>query len=154
MRRKRINSRWAPSVLPQFSTRKTPSRSPPAVRTLEGMNDKGYVNSAARIGATLRTVLAGFRQGGEHAIPVLIAEQDDGEPEAVLLPYGLFQQMLQDLEDREDQGIAKLAAERIAQAPAPGEGLDNEALARLVAAGQDRADDEPPAAGGSGLGEH
>lgn len=117
------------------------------------MNEKDHVHSAARIGATLRTVLAGYRQGGQRAVPVLIAEQDGGNPEAVLLPWVLFQQMLQGLEDREDQGIAELAAERIAQAPAHGEGLDNEALARLVAAGQDAADDEPSPPGGS-LGEY
>ena len=111
------------------------------------MSDNGYVHSARRIGATLRTILGGFRQGGEQAVPVLIAEHDGGEPEAVLLPWNLFQQMLHELEDREDHRIEEVAAQRIAQAPAPGEGLGNEALARLVAAGQTEAADEPPAPG-------
>jgi hypothetical protein len=108
------------------------------------MSDRNDVHSAARISATLRTLLAGFRQGGEKALPVLVSEHDGGEPAAVLLPYDLFRQLLQGLEDREDRAVAALADERIARAPASGHGLDNAALARMVESGRSQPPDAGP----------
>ena len=113
------------------------------------MSEHQDVHSAARVAATLRTVLEGFREGGERAVPLAIGEQDGGEPEAVLLPYDLFQALCQGLEQAEDLSLVGLAAERLASAPAPGGGLDTEALARLVAEGQPEAEDEPLQAGGA-----
>lgn len=97
-----------------------------------------HVHSAARVAATLRTVLAGFRDGGDRALPLLVAEQEGGVPEAVVLPYELFVT----LEHGEDAAVGELAAHRLALAPQPGGGLDNAALARLVAAeSPDEADE-------------
>ncbi|MEV6012003.1 hypothetical protein AB0M29_35005 [Streptomyces sp. NPDC051976] len=107
------------------------------------MSDKHDVHSAARISATLRTLLAGFRQGGDKAVPVLIAEHDGGEPTAVLLPYDLFQQLIQHLDDEEEHALAELVDERLPQAPVPGQGLDTDALARIVEAGQAEASVKP-----------
>ncbi|SFF90836.1 hypothetical protein SAMN05216251_13612 [Actinacidiphila alni] len=98
------------------------------------MTDEVNVVSAARAAATLRTVLAGYREDGKDAVPLAISESDGGAPEAVLVPYQLYEQILNELERREDLAIGALAADRAEAAPAPGEGLDADALARLVAA--------------------
>lgn len=100
------------------------------------MSDRHDVHSAARISATLRTLLAGFRQGGDTAVPVLIAEHDGGEPAGVLVPYDLFVQLIQHLDDQEERALSELVDERIAHAPAPGQGVDTDALARIVEAGR------------------
>lgn len=39
------------------------------------MSEHQDVHSVARVAATLRMVLAGFREGGERALPLLVAEQ-------------------------------------------------------------------------------
>ncbi|MEW2402007.1 hypothetical protein [Streptomyces sp. NPDC046862] len=114
------------------------------------MSEHQEVHSAARVAATLRTVLAGFREGGERALPLLVGEREGGEPEAVILPYDLFMSLCRELERAEDLDISDLAANRVADAPAPGAGLDTAALARLVAEAQpDHADDLLQAGGAS-----
>ncbi len=106
------------------------------------MSQHQEVHSAARVAATLRTVLAGFREGGERALPLLVGEQEGGEPEAAIIPYDLFVTLCRALERAEDLDISDLATSRLADTPAPGEGLDTAALARLVAEAQpDHADD-------------
>ncbi|CAM5703709.1 hypothetical protein SALBM311S_00639 [Streptomyces alboniger] len=85
--------------------------------------------------------MAGFRQGGDRALPLLVGEREGGEPEAVVLPYDLFVALCRGLERAEDLDLSDLAANRVADAPAPGEGLTTAALARLVADAQpDHAD--------------
>ncbi|MEU1259350.1 hypothetical protein ABZ445_39320 [Streptomyces chartreusis] len=114
------------------------------------MSGSQEVHSTARVAATLRTIVAGFRQGGEHALPVLVGEHDGGDPEAAIMPYDLFVSLCQALERAEDLDARELATDRLATAPAPGQGLDNAALARLVAAAQpDHADDLLQADGAS-----
>ncbi|MDX3365308.1 hypothetical protein PV387_04585 [Streptomyces sp. ME02-6987-2C] len=100
------------------------------------MSEHQEVHSVARVAATLRTVLAGFREGHEQALPLLVGEREGGKPEAVILPYDLFVSLCQALEDAEALDISDLAASRLADAPLPGEGLDTAALARLVAKAQ------------------
>lgn len=86
------------------------------------MSENQDVHSAARFAATLRTVLAGFREGGDRALPLLVGEQEGGEPEAVILPYDLFKALCRELEHAEDVAIGDLAVRRLADAPAPGKG--------------------------------
>lgn len=106
------------------------------------MSGSEEVRSTARVAATLRTIVAGFQQGGQRALPVLVGEHDGGEPKAAILPYDLFMSLCQALERAEDLDVRDLATDRLATAPAPGQGLDNASLARLVAAAQpDLADD-------------
>lgn len=69
------------------------------------------VYSASRVSVTLRSILAAFRSGGRDAAHVLISEDGEGDPEAVLLPYRALLQALGDVEDR---AVAALAAERFA----------------------------------------
>jgi hypothetical protein len=103
----------------------------------DSFDGHGDVYSASRVSVTLRSILAGFRGGAEDAVPVLISEDGEGEPEAVLVPYELYRTLIQVLEDGEDRAVAVLAAERLARAgEAGGGGLDNEALARKVAEGR------------------
>jgi hypothetical protein len=103
----------------------------------DSLDGHGDVYSASRVSVTLRSILAVFRSGGVEAVPMLISEDGEGEPEAVLLPYDLFRALTQALEDHEDRAVAALAAERMALADqSEGSGLDNEELARLVAAGR------------------
>ncbi|MEV0937618.1 hypothetical protein ACIBMX_10350 [Streptomyces phaeochromogenes] len=114
------------------------------------MSEHQDVHSVARVAATLRTVLAGFREGGERALPLLVAEQEGGEPEAAILPYDLFKTLVEELERAEGVALGDLAANRMANAPTPGEGLDTAALARLVAgAHPDHANDLLQAGGAS-----
>jgi hypothetical protein len=99
--------------------------------------DVHEVYSASRVSVTLRSILKGFWEGGEEAVPVLIAESGEGEPEAVLLPYGLFRMLVRVLDDDEDRAVEALAAARIGCAESADDGgLDNEALARIVAEGR------------------
>lgn len=106
------------------------------------MSGHQAVHSVARVAATLRTVLKGFRDGGDRALPLLIGEQEGGEPEAALLPYDLFVLLLQAVERADDDAIGEIAVHRMSVAPAPGQGLDTAALARLVAgANPDHADE-------------
>ncbi len=97
--------------------------------------DHGDVSGAARVAATLRTVLKGFTEGGPKAAPLLVGEVDGGQPQAVLLPYELFQRMIAALEEAEEADIAATVAERLATPAAEAAGLDTEQLAALVAAG-------------------
>ncbi|MFF0133273.1 hypothetical protein ACFYTG_47695 [Streptomyces mirabilis] len=113
------------------------------------MSEHQEVHSAARVAATLRAVLAGFRQGGELALPLLVGEQEGGEPEAVVLPYDLFVVLCQALERVEHLDLGDLAASRLADAPAPGQGLDTAALARLVAEAQPKDAGDLLQAGGA-----
>ncbi|MFJ8637011.1 hypothetical protein [Streptomyces sp. NPDC093568] len=113
------------------------------------MSEQQEVHSVARVAATLRTVLAGFRQSGERALPLLVGEQEGGEPEAVVLPYDLFVVLCRALERGEDLDLGVLAANRLADAPAPGQGLDTAALARLVAEAQPEDADDLLQAGGA-----
>ncbi|MFG2785784.1 hypothetical protein ACGFY7_49210 [Streptomyces prunicolor] len=114
------------------------------------MSEHQQVHSAARVGATLRTILEGFREGGERALPLLIGEQEGSEPEAAILPYELFVTLCQALDHAEDLAIGSLAAQRLAEAPTPGQGLDTAALARLIAEAQpDHAGDLLRAGGAS-----
>ena len=54
-----------------------------------------------------------------------------------MVPYDLFRELTRALEDDEDLAVAVLAAERMTLADQPeSSGLDNEALARIVAEGQ------------------
>lgn len=66
------------------------------------MSGSRKVHSTARVAATLRTIVAGFRQGGEHALPVLVGEHDGGDPEAAIMPYDLFVSLCQALERAEE----------------------------------------------------
>ncbi|MGW0572957.1 hypothetical protein [Streptomyces tauricus] len=113
------------------------------------MNSREDVHSVARVAATLRTILAGFRQGGQRSLPLLFAEQDGGDPEAVILPYDLFTALCEQLERTEDESVGDLAASRVAIAPAPGEGLTNETLAHLIAEAHPENADEILQAGGA-----
>lgn len=119
------------------------------VARVNHMSEQQEVHSVARVAATLRTVLAGFRQGGERALPLLVGEQEGGEPEAVVLPYDLFLELCRALERGEDLDLGTLAANRLADAPAPGQGLDTAALARLVAEAQPEDADDLLQAGGT-----
>ncbi|WP_158997377.1 hypothetical protein [Streptomyces aureus] len=113
------------------------------------MSEHQAVHSVARVAATLRTVLASFREGGARALPLLVGEQEGGEPEAAILPYDLFVLLLQAVERADDVAIGDLAGQRIAEAPAPGQGLDTAALARLVADANPGQADEILRAGGA-----
>ncbi|WP_307080593.1 hypothetical protein [Streptomyces canus] len=79
----------------------------------------------------------------------MVGEQEGGEPEAVVLPYDLFVALCRGLERAEDLDLGDLAANRLADAPAPGEGLTTEALARLVAEAQPEDADDLLRAGGA-----
>ncbi|MEU6355966.1 hypothetical protein ABZ896_42760 [Streptomyces sp. NPDC047072] len=114
------------------------------------MSGQQSVHSVARVAATLRTVLASFREGGDQALPLLVGDQEGGEPEAAILPYDLFVLLLQAVEHADDVAISNLAAQRMSEAPDPGQGLDTSALARLVAgANPDHADEILKAGGAS-----
>ncbi|MEU6379630.1 hypothetical protein [Streptomyces sp. NPDC046909] len=113
------------------------------------MSEHQAVHSVARVAATLRTVLAGFREGGDRARPLLVAEQEGGQPEAALLPYDLFVLLLQAVERTDEIAIGDLAVQRMGEAPAPGQGLDTAALARLVADAVPEHADEILRAGGA-----
>jgi hypothetical protein len=44
--------------------------------------------------------------------------------------------LIQHLDDQEERALSELVDERIAHAPAPGQGIDTDALARIVEAGR------------------
>ena len=86
------------------------------------------VHSPAHVAAMLRTLIADLQDKPGDG-PVFIGEPG-GAPAAVLLPFAAYQSFQQAAEEMEDRDIARIVAERLA--PAPSEGLDNEALARFV----------------------
>ncbi|MFB8241681.1 hypothetical protein ACFC58_34610 [Kitasatospora purpeofusca] len=98
--------------------------------------------SPSRVAGTLRSLVGQLTQDQSHAVVI----GEEGVPQAVLISFSGFQRLL----EAAGAADAAMVADRLVSAPQAGEGLSNEALARLVAGAEYDATAGEACAGGTG----